>query len=46
MQLKFIKRFLGENLKKKFFEANSLPYLSPILLVKNLEKGMGFYVNY
>ena len=45
-QCEFVKKFLKDNLKKKFIEASSLPYLSPILLTKKPRSGIKFCVDY
>ena len=45
-QLKFIKKFLENNLKKGFIEASSLLYSSPILLAKKPGGNIRFCVDY
>ena len=45
-QLEFVKKFLEENLKKKFIEASSAPCSSPILLAKKPGGGIRFCVDY
>ena len=45
-QLKFVKKFLEEHLKKGFFEASSAPCSSPILLAKKPGGGIRFCVDY
>ena len=45
-QLKFVKKFLEEHLKKRFIEASSAPCSSPILLAKKPGGGIRFCVNY
>ena len=45
-QLKFVKKFLEEHLKKGFIEASSAPCSSPILLAKKPGKGIRFCVDY
>ena len=45
-QLKFVKQFLEENLKKRFIEASSAPCSSPILLAKKPGGGIRFCVDY
>ena len=45
-QLKFVKEFLEEHLKKGFIEASSAPCSSPILLAKKPGGGIRFCVNY
>ena len=45
-QLKFVKNFLEENLKKGFIEANRAPCSSLILLAKKPGRGIRFCVNY
>ena len=45
-QLKFVKKFLEENLKKGFIEASSAPCSSPILLAKKPGGGIRFCVDY
>ena len=45
-QLKFVKKFLEEHLKKRFIEASSAPCSSPILLAKKPGGGIRFCVDY
>ena len=45
-QLKFVKKFLEEHLKKRFIEASSAPCSSLILLAKKPGGGIRFCVNY
>ena len=45
-QLKFVKKFLDEHLKKRFIEASSAPCSSSILLAKKLGGGIRFCVDY
>ena len=45
-QLKFVKKFLEEHLKKKFIEASNAPCSSPILLAKKPGGGIRFCVDY
>ena len=45
-QLKFVKKFLEENLKKGFIKASRAPCLSPILLAKKPGRGICFCVDY
>ena len=45
-QLKFVKKFLEEHLKKGFIEASSVPCSSPILLAKKPGGGIRFCVDY
>ena len=45
-QLKFVKKFLEEHLKKRFIEASNTPCSSPILLAKKPGGGIRFCVNY
>ena len=45
-QLKFVKKFLEEHLKKGFIEASSAPCSSPILLAKKPGGGIRFCVDY
>ena len=45
-QLKFVKNFLEENLKKGFIEASRAPCSSPILLAKKPDGGIRFCVDY
>ena len=45
-QLKFVKKFLEEHLKKKFIEASSASCLSSILMAKKLGSGIRFCVGY
>ena len=46
LQLKFVKKFLEEHLKKRFIEASSAPCSSPILLAKKPGGGIRYCVNY
>ena len=45
-QLKFVKKFLEEHLKKEFIKASSAPCSRPILLVKKPGGGIKFCVDY
>lgn len=45
-QLKFVKQFLEENLKKSFIEASQAFCSSPILLARKPKESFGFYINY
>ena len=45
-QLKFVKKFLKENLKKSFIKASSAACFSPILLAKKPNGGIRFCVDY
>ena len=45
-QLEFVKKFLKNNLKKKFIKANSLPYSFLIILAKILRSRIKFYIDY
>ena len=45
-QLEFMKKFLGERLKKSFIKTSRTPYFLPILLVKKSGDGIRFCVNY
>ena len=45
-QLKFVKKFLEEHLKKRFIEASSAPCSSPILLAKKPGGRIRFCVDY
>ena len=45
-QLKFVKKFLEEHLKKDSIEASSAPCSSPILLAKKPDRGIRFCVDY
>ena len=45
-QLKFVKNFLEEHLKKRFIEASGALYSSLILLAKKPGVGIRFCVNY
>ena len=45
-QLEFVKKFLEEHLKKRFFEASSAPCSSLILLAKKPGGGIRFCVDY
>lgn len=45
-QLEFVKKFLENNLKKKFIKASSLFYLLPILLAKKPKGDIKFCVDY
>lgn len=45
-QLKFVKKFLKNNLKKGFIKASSLFYLLLILLAKQLGNSIRFCIDY
>lgn len=45
-QLKFVRQFLGENLKKYFIKASKDPCLLLILLAKKLESSIKFCIDY
>ena len=45
-QLEFVKKFLEDNLKKRFIEASSLSYSSSILLAKKPRGDIKFHVDY
>ena len=46
LQLKFVKKFLEEHLKKRFIEANSVPCSSTILFAKIPGGEIKFCVDY
>ena len=46
LKLQFVKKFLEENLKKRFIEASSAPCLSPIMLAVKPGRGVRFCVDY
>ena len=46
LKLQFVRKFLEENLKKRFIKASSAPYLSPIMLAVKPGRGVRFCVDY
>ena len=45
-QLKLVKTYLKDHLKKGFIVSSNTPYVSPVLFVKKLEEGWHFCVDY
>ena len=46
VELNMIKRYIEENLKKRFIELCNALFTSSILLIQKSNEGLRFYVNY
>ena len=45
-EVDIVKRYLDSHLVKGIIQASLVPYLSPVFLVKKLDKKIPFYIDY
>ena len=45
-ELKVLRKYLNEHLKKGFIRASSSPAAAPVIFVKKLGGGLRFYIDY
>ncbi len=46
VELNVIKRYIEKNLRKRFIKLSNTLFISPILLIRKLNKELRFYINY